>query len=868
MPKIALYYDDSGYVETINRPTRVRPDMPVGLMGRQVAGKEFLDAYLSYGDWTELVAVVPNPTSAASMRETCRSHASSFDKTRRLDFVETRRFIESFGDEPPARVVHFPCPADSKYAWARQHGGRHSFALCGVTHTLCSATGIESLRNLVTAPFQPYDRLICTSRAVTDMVRSVSDAYAAYLRDLHGGQPKRRLSLETIPLGVNTSKFRPATREERAAERSRLGITDHELAVLFVGRLAHHAKAHPFPLYRAASLAAEATGRRLHLIISGWAASPAILDAFKEGARRFARGVRCTFIDGTAPENRFAVWKAADVFASLSDNIQETFGLVIVEAMASGLPVVATDWNGYRDLVVDGATGFLVPTMLVRHATDDLTVKLIVGELNYDHFLAHASQNVAVDVSATANALARLASDDALRLRLGQAGRERAQTMFDWKHVVAAYEQVWRDQQLERHRVSRLRARKEEMHRSPVYPPLETSFAGYPTSWLDGLQLVIADAGASQRMQEIHSQPLTNHEGDGRCTESTVLAIVLDQLAEPKSIAEIAQTFRAAGSSHVAASATIAWLLKYDLLRTVQRVEAKRGESRPSDAVLTFVVTCMGRLSFLQQTLPHMVAQEGCEVIVVDYSCPESAGDWVEQNYPTVTVLRCPGETTFHRSLAKNAGGFAALTPWICLIDADIVLSPNFAKDLLPRLTPGEFYRANLVGEGTGGTIICLRSDFHAIGGHDPNYFGWGEEDDDLCDALEYMGVRESFFSADRLEHLSHDSDLRMRFHERIDRHHSHLINRMYRKAKWDITRLMDVPLDDGARLAANRELYRQVSAKVNEVQAHNSATEIVIDMGSTNWKLVDARGTANRTLVYRLQVDQGRGVMEDDTGK
>ena len=41
------------------------------------------------------------------------------------------------------------------------------------------------------------------------------------------------------------------------------------------------------------------------------------------------------------------------------------FGLVIVEAMASGLPVVATDWNGYRDLVAHGDSGFLVPTAMV-----------------------------------------------------------------------------------------------------------------------------------------------------------------------------------------------------------------------------------------------------------------------------------------------------------------------------------------------------------------------------------------------------------------------------------------------------------------------------------------------------------------------
>ncbi len=42
------------------------------------------------------------------------------------------------------------------------------------------------------------------------------------------------------------------------------------------------------------------------------------------------------------------IWQAADIFTSLSDNIQETFGLTPIEAMAAGLPSVVTDWDGYQ----------------------------------------------------------------------------------------------------------------------------------------------------------------------------------------------------------------------------------------------------------------------------------------------------------------------------------------------------------------------------------------------------------------------------------------------------------------------------------------------------------------------------------------
>ena len=67
--------------------------------------------------------------------------------------------------------------------------------------------------------------------------------------------------------------------------------------------------------------------------------------------------MKTSFVDGRDPHMRHSVWHAADLFVSPSDSIQETFGLAVLEAMACGLPVVASDWDGYRDIVDDGQTG-------------------------------------------------------------------------------------------------------------------------------------------------------------------------------------------------------------------------------------------------------------------------------------------------------------------------------------------------------------------------------------------------------------------------------------------------------------------------------------------------------------------------------
>jgi hypothetical protein len=434
------------------------------------------------------------------------------------------------------------------------------------------------------------------------MVRAVTDGYADYLRDRFGAGSVgdkfgRRIRLKKIPLGVNTEKFHPATPAERAAARKAFQIQDDEITVLFVGRLSHHGKAHPFPMFHGLAQAARQTGKKVHLVLSGWAANQAIQKAFEEGARHLAHNIRVTFVDGTDPNHRFAVWRAADIFTSLSDNIQETFGLVIVEAMASGLPVVASDWNGYRDLVVDGETGFLVPTLMIRDATADLTSRLLMQEVNYDHYLAECSQAVAVDCAAATQAYGRLISNAELRLTMGLAGRECAEENFAWPRIIHAYEALWQDQERERQdrmkgigvRSELVQAISDYSRLTPSqtrYPAPEHSFAGYPTRWLDGdsdcLQTVL---GAEERLERLLAMPLVNHVAESRCSDAAALRAVLAAgrfpcpLTEMERILTKESVTTSSSCTRTAVRATLAWMLKYDLLRVVNCSSPPRPES-------------------------------------------------------------------------------------------------------------------------------------------------------------------------------------------------------------------------------------------------------------------------------------------------
>jgi glycosyltransferase involved in cell wall biosynthesis len=564
-PKVALVYDDNAYVEAGGGA--------LGLMGRQVAGRAFLDAYLTHGSFSELAAVVPERARAASLEQVWRNQAPASNAPRTLRVIERAEFHRTLGSEPAATIVHAPQPPDPAFAWARQQLGQHAFALSGVTHTLCSLEAIDLLRALVTAPYEPYDALVCTSRAVADMVRAVTSAYADHLRErLTPGVPRRdsrpiAARLETIPLGVDTDRYHPADAAERDHARRLLGLVDDEVVILYVGRLSHHAKAHPFPMFRSVSEAAHSSGRRVHLVLAGWAAHPAVHEAFVAGARTYAPHVRTSFVDGRDSHLRHSVWHAADVFVSPSDSIQETFGLAVLEAMACGLPVIASDWDGYRDIVAHQETGFLVPTMMVKGATAAATARLLSGELGYDHFLAECSQATTVDVCAMKSAIERLLIDPDLAVRMGRAGCRRARERFAWPGIIRAYEQLWRDQDIERAERARLADKKAPRWGPAAYPAPERSFAAYPTRYLDGPDRLTLVPGSADALESLLAMPLVHHAAGHRVQDPTILTKALH--TAPCSIDDLDRLWDRLGISPEIGRATLAWLLKYDLLRAV-----------------------------------------------------------------------------------------------------------------------------------------------------------------------------------------------------------------------------------------------------------------------------------------------------------
>jgi D-inositol-3-phosphate glycosyltransferase len=202
----------------------------------------------------------------------------------------------------------------------------------------------------------------------------------AHLAGHYGADPTR---VAVIPCGVDTQLFTPG---DQAAARRALGL-DHRPRLLYVGRIAP-IKGLQTLLDGMARLRAAGGDAQL-CIVGGDADEP--LNGHEGELRaqlaRLALGDAVTFV-GAQPQERLRTWYvAAD--ATVLPSYYESFGMVALEAMACGSPVVASRVGGLQTTVRDRVTGVLVP----------------------DH-----------DAGALAEGLARVLADPDLRWRLGREG--------------------------------------------------------------------------------------------------------------------------------------------------------------------------------------------------------------------------------------------------------------------------------------------------------------------------------------------------------------------------------------------------------------------------------------------------------------
>lgn len=531
------------------------------LMGRQAAGESFLRGYLHHVAADTLWAYVEDDRHGQAFEQAVAA-AGRTEPVRLVTPADLR-------DLRHAGLLYRPDPGLNIEAWKRTQFGDGGWSLCGITHTTASAQAMDAIAALLTAPVQPWDALICTSTAVKANIETVFAAEGARLERRFGTRPTLFPQLPVIPLGIHTGDyaFDPAA---RARARQRLGADEQTLVVLYLGRLSVHAKAHPLAMYQALERARGALppGHRVLLVECGWHANDSIAQAYAAAAALACPGVAVVRLDGRQAANRDAAWAGADIFCSLADSFQESFGLTPVEAMAAGLPVVVTDWDGYRDTVRDGIDGFRVPTLIPPPGTGEVfAIRYAMGIDSYDAYCGYGGAHVVVDIEACAAAFGRLFRSPELRRQMGAAGRARARAQYDWQGIIPQYQALWAD--LGERRAT---AGDQGAHKPWSWParmdPFH-GFAGYATGVVrPATRFVLADpslAQATARLEAYLALDIVRYTLKVALPRTGLNAILARIAAEPSTTRQIATAFPPKALGLVIRA--VAWLAKLGLVR-------------------------------------------------------------------------------------------------------------------------------------------------------------------------------------------------------------------------------------------------------------------------------------------------------------
>ncbi|MEH2121369.1 MAG: glycosyltransferase family 1 protein [Nostoc sp.] len=206
-------------------------------------------------------------------------------------------------------------------------------------------------------------------------------------------------NIDIIPCGTDIQRFGSIARE---AARDKLGIEKEAKVVLYVGRF--DSRKGIETLVRAVNESGLRDSNNLQLIIGG-GSTPGNSDGIERDrieqiVNELGMSDLTTFAGRLSQDILPTYYAAADVCVVASH--YEPFGLVAIEAMASGTPVVASDVGGLQFTVVDEETGLLAPPQ---------------------------------DVDAFASAIDRILLNPEWRDELGKAGRKRVETQFSWDGV-------------------------------------------------------------------------------------------------------------------------------------------------------------------------------------------------------------------------------------------------------------------------------------------------------------------------------------------------------------------------------------------------------------------------------------------------
>ncbi len=408
------------------------------------------------------------------------------------------------------------------------------------------------LVEMVLAGVSKIDTLICSSIASRTVLHTLMDLLQIVLDE--------KVNTPLIPMAVDAREFKG--RDEEA--RKSIGYADDEVVILYFGRMEMSGKADLGPLLLAFSRLRRTTQCRIRLVLAG-----AERTKVAELIAQFARDAGCAdavdIHSNPSQQVRMKLFSTADIFVSPGDGVPESFGLTPVEAMASGLPCVLSDWNGYRETIVPGKTGFLVPT-----SWSNLGPCAEAFENCMIQPVSTLAATTVLDLDALESYLKLLVEDPNLRRSMGSAARESVAQNFDWSVVVPKYDDLF-DLQLSLARQSG--PLDEGRRRLAQLSSMQNLFSHYPTQTIQPDSPIFLTESGKGWMQS----PFTL--GAAMAKNELIddsLCLQIAEVLQAESVLTFGELVRKA-SAHTGAAP---WMVQINLMRLLKYGMAGRSEPR------------------------------------------------------------------------------------------------------------------------------------------------------------------------------------------------------------------------------------------------------------------------------------------------
>ncbi len=516
------------------------------MWGRAVANHSFIKGLIESAQEHQITLFVQTKADIEQLKKTVL--ADNDTEISVVSMLEVPNFLR----RTPIDVLHNLDPKLGIPAHIRNTMSEKTFVITGVTHSLAnehflgwallgSANGIKKT-----------DCLICT----TPTAKTVVDSAFSRLQRSQPGFSSPQTAV--IPLGISVDAYRGNSK----SERSRFGLQDDEFVILSLARFNPQFKLDYLPLLNLLQLLLAASNRPIRLVLAGASDDGSYCNIVKEWVARLELQESVRFILDPEDSVKIDLYKTADVFLTLSDNIQETFGLTVIESLAAGLPVVASDWNGYKALIEDGVNGFLVPTMtLAPDAQWEATLSLLEDSAMH----MYCAQTTAVDLPAACAALLKIADDGDLAIRMRQAAAESA-TRYDWSIVAGEYVKLWLQLVAEQKAESELdsSASVKSSHLRVLQ-----DFTHYPTS-----QLSNDDRFATSALGKLvlrRKRQLFLYGQLAEVMDLRVLNGLLSLCTEPRDTSFLFdEAHKNLGISDLEVARNLMWLYKYGLIEIAQ----------------------------------------------------------------------------------------------------------------------------------------------------------------------------------------------------------------------------------------------------------------------------------------------------------